>query len=227
VPTLLLVRHGQASFGTSDYDRLSPRGHEQARVVAAHLTRHGAPVDLLQSGSLIRQRETAEPIAAAFGRAVEIDPRWDEYDTDEILAHHSSSPVRQDRAPGSDAPEISPRDFQNALEQALLDWIAAGRGGPCQERWSAFDARVGDALDELGGRLSSGQTALVCTSGGVLAALCTRVLGVPAETFVTFNRVTVNAGITRVLIGRSGATLLSFNEQSHLLSGGASLVSFR
>jgi broad specificity phosphatase PhoE len=227
VPTLLLLRHGQASFGASDYDQLSPRGYEQARIVADHLSDQGARIDLVLSGSLSRQRGTAEPIASAYHRALEIDPRWDEYDSDDILARHSSTRARQDRAPGSDAPEISSRDFQLVLERALLEWISAGADGPCTEPWTTFNTRVGDALAELGGRLVSGQTALVCTSGGVLAALCTQLLGVPAETFVTFNRVTVNAGITRVLIGRSGATLLSFNEQSHLVRDGGKLVSYR
>src|SRR3954451_8944505 len=33
VARLLLVRHGQASFGAGDYDALSRAGHEQARVL--------------------------------------------------------------------------------------------------------------------------------------------------------------------------------------------------
>ena len=31
--TLYLIRHGQASYGEADYDRLSPRGIEQARAI--------------------------------------------------------------------------------------------------------------------------------------------------------------------------------------------------
>ena len=31
--TLYLIRHGQASYGEADYDRLSPRGVEQAKAV--------------------------------------------------------------------------------------------------------------------------------------------------------------------------------------------------
>jgi broad specificity phosphatase PhoE len=179
------------------------------------------------SGGLGRQRATAEPIAAALGLDLEIDPRWDEYDSDDILSHHSTSLVRQDRAPGTDAPEVSSREFQAVLEQAVLDWIAAGPDGPAAESWPRFGERVGAALTDLSRRLSSGHTALVCTSGGVLAALCTRLLAVPDPTFVTFNRVTVNAGISRVLLGRSGATLLSFNEHAHLLGGDPTLVTYR
>jgi broad specificity phosphatase PhoE len=227
MPTVILVRHGQATFGEADYDRLSPRGLEQVRVVAENLVSQGASVDVTLSGRLGRQRQTAEPLAEALGCDIEVDARWDEYDTDDILTHHSSSSVRQARAAGSDAPRISQREFQQVLEKALRDWIVAGKSGPATECWTAFTGRVGAALADLERRLQPGQTALVCTSGGVLAALCTQLLGVAPETFVSFNRVTVNAGITRVLIGRSGATLLSFNEQGHLMAADGSLVTYR
>jgi broad specificity phosphatase PhoE len=227
VPTVIFVRHGQATFGEADYDRLSPRGLEQAQVVAEHLAAHEARIDVTLSGGLGRQRQTAEPLAAALGCDLEVDPRWDEYDTDDILAHHSSSSVRQALAPGSEARRVSQSEFQRVLETALLEWIAAEDSGPATESWAAFRGRVGAALADLERRLQPGQAALVCTSGGVLAALCTQLLGVAPETFVRFNRVTVNAGVTRVILGRSGATLLSFNEQGHLLSDDGSLVTYR
>jgi broad specificity phosphatase PhoE len=227
VPAVIFVRHGQASFGSADYDRLSTRGVEQAHVVAQHLQREQVRVDVVVSGALGRQRATAEPVAAQLGCTLETDSRWNEYDTDQILTYHSTSSVRQQRTPGNDVPDVSSREFQGILERAVLDWIAAGTSAPGAESWPRFSERVSAALADLGRRLSSGQTALVCTSGGVLAALCTRLLSVPDATFVAFNRVTVNAGITRVLLGRSGATLLSFNEQAHLLSDGRSLVSYR
>jgi len=42
-----------------------------------------------------------------------------------------------------------------------------------------------------------------------------------------FNDITVIAGITRVAYGWTGATLISFNEQAHLLTPGVSLVTYR
>jgi len=227
LPTLLLVRHGQASFGEANYDVLSATGVEQARVVAADLAGRGVRVDRVVSGSLGRQRATAEPIAATMARPVEVDTRWDEYDADDILEHHSESSVRQDRPPGTEAPEVSPREFQMVLERALLAWIAAGESGPAREPWPDFADRVTAALEDLGRDLGSGETAVVCTSGGVLAALCVALLDVPPATFVAFNRVTVNAGLTRVAHGRSGATLISFNEQAHLLEPDGSLLTYR
>src|SRR5512140_342723 len=55
--TLVLIRHGQASYGQVDYDRLSEAGMAQARVLGAHLA--AAKLDALVHGPLVRQRQTA------------------------------------------------------------------------------------------------------------------------------------------------------------------------
>ncbi len=41
VSRILLVRHGQASWGADDYDQLSPLGDEQSRVLGAALAARG------------------------------------------------------------------------------------------------------------------------------------------------------------------------------------------
>ncbi len=45
--------------------------------------------------------------------------------------------------------------------------------------------------------------------------------------FVAFNRVTANTGVTKVVHGRSGTTLVSFNEHAHRERDGRSLVTYR
>lgn len=227
VPTILLTRHAQASFGASDYDVLSQHGHAQALALADELTRRGVPLEQVVSGSLARQRDTAAPVAAAMGCEVTVDARWDEYDTDDVLAHHSTTPVRAHRTPGSDAPAVSSRDFQDLLDRALPAWIAAGDGGATAEAWPGFAARIGTALADVADGLRSGQTTLVCTSSGVVAATCVALLGLAPEAFVALNRVTVNAGVTKVVHGRRGTTLVSFNEHAHLEREGRSLVTYR
>ena len=62
---------------------------------------------------------------------------------------------------------------------------------------------------------------------GAVAAACVALLGVPAPAMVTFNRVAVNAGVTKLVIGRGGTTLISFNDHAHLERDGASLVTYR
>ena len=51
--TLYLIRHGQASYGEADYDKLSARGAEQAAAVGRWLA--GKKIDALYAGPLRRQ----------------------------------------------------------------------------------------------------------------------------------------------------------------------------
>jgi broad specificity phosphatase PhoE len=227
VPAILLARHGQASFGTADYDRLSPTGLEQTAVLAADLGRRGVRIDAVVSGSMVRHRQTAEPVAAAMGCALTVDAGWDEFDSADVFAHHSSSPVREERPAGSTAPEISSREFQAVLDDALHAWIAAGEDSATAETWPAFTRRVAAARAALVDPLGPGETALVSTSGGVIAAICVELLAVPDGTAVAFNRVTANTGVSKVVHGRGGTTLVSFNEHAHLERNGSSLVTYR
>ena len=125
MPAILLARHGQASFGADDYDVLSEKGHEQAAALAAHLGGRGIRIDRLLSGALVRQRDTAAPIARATGLDVEVDPRFDEYDSDGIVAAYASV---------TEAP-ASNKDFQRILETALAAWIEAGDDISRGESW--------------------------------------------------------------------------------------------
>lgn len=212
MPTLLLVRHAQGSFGGADYDVLSERGHEQATAFADELEARGANVTRLVSGSLARQRDTLTPVAERLGLELETDPRWNEYDSNDIVEGHAS--------PSGFAG--TQREFQALLEGALLAWVSQADG-----TWPAFRDRIDAALSELTASLASGETAVVSTSGGPIAAVGVALLGLPPERLVALNRVTVNAGVTKVVTGASGATLVTFNEHGYLERQGRSLLTYR
>jgi broad specificity phosphatase PhoE len=225
VPALLLVRHAQASFGAADYDVLSERGHVQSAAVAAELVRRGLPIARVVTGGLVRQQDTAAVIADALGVPMTVDERLDEYRADDILEHHSAQELRLESPAEGEAP-LSSADFQKVLDAALLAWIAADAGSATDEPWSAFSGRLGGALEATWAALGRGENAVVVTSGGVIAAACAAALGQPTA-FVPLHRVGVNASITRLVRGRSGTSLLSFNEHAHLEGGPESLVTYR
>jgi broad specificity phosphatase PhoE len=238
VPTILLLRHAQASFGTADYDVLSALGERQVQALDAELERRGTTIDHAASGTMRRQRDTLAGLSRlpTPTPTPTVDPGLDEYSADDILAAHTTSALRQDRpgdaqlAATGDTPEeraAASVAFQDVLDDGLRAWIAAGAGGPAAEPFPMFAGRVRAAVEKTGRRLSSGQTALLCTSSGVISAACTILLGLPDEAFIAFNRVTVNTGLTTIALGRRGATLVSFNEHGHLVSGGRSLLSYR
>jgi broad specificity phosphatase PhoE len=221
VPTLLLIRHAQASYGGPNYDVVSDLGRRQLAVLSRSLHRRGIEPARIITGSLRRQRETARACAGEAGAQDAVDTRWNEYDDDDVLTHHSATGQRLD---GSVT--ISSRDFQVIIDAALERWIAAGDEGD-GETWPRFRARVIEALSDAVRDLGRGETALAVSSSGVIAALAASLLGLPDQAFLDLNRVSVNAGITKVIIGSRGITLVSYNEHGHLEEADAGLVTYR
>ncbi len=214
MPLLVILRHGQASFGSADYDVLSPVGRQQSLQTAGALRAAGVEAARVITGSLRRQRDTADALGDAYGLSPTVDDRWNEYDADSVLAHHSDTAQRLEHP---DVPMDSPREFQRVLERALERWITAGPDSPTAETWPAFNARVGAALQGAAG--AGPGTTMIVSSGGVIGALAVSLIGVDPITFPRLNRVTINCGVTRVIVGSAGATLASFNEQGHLTTG--------
>lgn len=215
MPSLLLIRHGQASYASADYDVLSERGVAQGKAVFESLEARGLCAARLVSGSLRRQRDTAAPWVAA-GARLEVDPRWNEYDAADVLGAHSAAAASLENPVGSGGEALSSRDFQRLLDEALLAWVAAGTRSAAREPFPEFQERVGGALRDAMGGLRSGETGLVFTSGGVIGAVAASVLGLPQSALIAFNHVSINGSVTKLVGGRSGISLVSFNEHSHL-----------
>lgn len=224
MPTVLLIRHAQASFGAADYDVLSATGERQAEVVAAALARRGVEPSRIVTGSLRRQIDTA---AALAGPAPEVDPRWDEFDPNDVLAHHSDSAARLDGPAAQAGEPLTSKGFQAILEPALAAWIEMAEASPTRQSWPQFSGAGSAALAELAAELGRGETAVVVTSGGTIAALVGSLLGAPALVFSHLNRVMVNASVTKVAIGAGGVNLIGFNDHSHLEEVDRALVTYR
>ena len=96
---VMLVRHGQASFGSEDYDVLSSRGVRQSRKVAQTLAGYGISPTMLVHGGMRRQRETAEQMlnVTPWEIEVQVDERWRELDhlasRNFSVAHERCQPV--------------------------------------------------------------------------------------------------------------------------------------
>jgi broad specificity phosphatase PhoE len=199
---VLLIRHGQASWGEADYDVLSDIGERQATVLGEALA-HLQP-DRLVHGSMQRQRRTAEIAALAAGWKVSpsLDERWDEMDHLAVLAAEPKSfDGEPDRA-----------QFQTWFEAATTRWTSGEYDDAYDESFPDFRARVRTALDSL----ADTGTVVVVTSGGPISSAACDLLGAGVETYTRMAPVVVNASITRVVSGRRGLTLLSFNDHQHV-----------
>ncbi|MDP4651054.1 MAG: histidine phosphatase family protein, partial [Haliea sp.] len=127
--TLYLFRHGQASFGADDYDKLSALGCRQAQVLGEYLRDQGIKLDAAYSGGLLRQRETTALALSSQPDEVahHIDPRFDEVRNDEQIRHlvpvvAKANPAIQTLV---DKGLSSSKDYQKVIEAVFTYWTSA------------------------------------------------------------------------------------------------------
>ena len=83
---LTLIRHGQAHAFAQDSDRLTELGERQAQQLNEYWLRHGTSFTEFYSGTLRRQRHTAEiAMAGATTTALQQLMAFNEYDANGIL----------------------------------------------------------------------------------------------------------------------------------------------
>jgi len=202
---LILVRHGQASFGTDDYDRLSELGHQQAVWIGAYFRECELTFDHVIEGDLLRHRETREGIARAYPpMTAQVDPRFREFDYDSLLTSYLTQT-------GHTRPTCR-EDFLDLLPAMFTHW-QAGDAGDHLESYDHFSNRVNEAAQSA---CSHGSKVLIVTSGGVIGALISRILDLSPENTAKLMLSIHNASIHRFTFEQGALRLAQFNGMAHL-----------
>ena len=68
---------------------------------------------------------------------------------------------------------------------------------------------------------------MVFTSGGPVSWVTASLTGGGLDAWQRLSKVVVNSGVTKVLAGRRGTKLISFNDHSHLETTDAGLITYR
>ena len=227
VSTLYLIRHGQASFGSDDYDHLSDAGREQVSHLGGHLRALGHLPDIVWCGGLRRQLDTARILSEGTGLDPQVDVAFDEYRAEPLvrawLAREGGAEAWQGAPQGAPA-----RDYQRVLEAAGLAWIRGELDDAAHEPWPVFRSRVGNGLDALMRRSGRGRRIAVCTSAGVIGAAVGHVLGLDDRQALSLSWSVYNASLTVVLYDSRRASVSSFNTLPHLERPGLQgLITYR
>jgi broad specificity phosphatase PhoE len=203
VAELLVIRHGQASFGADDYDALSDLGHRQSEAAGAYLRAKGWTPDRLITGTLERQRDTLK--AMGFDGAPEEHAGFNEYDFHDLLhtkfGGQAPDPVMQDR-----------KTHFRTLRDTILEWQGGGIAG-ARESWPEFVGRVKDARDFA--TTSGAKRVLVVSSGGVIGQLVASSLSAPSVMMMELNLQVKNSSIHRFIFSRGRIMLTEFNATPH------------
>lgn len=217
--TVVLVRHGQASFGTSNYDRLSPLGERQAAVLGEHWQHSGVSADRALSGSLQRQRHTAEHALGLLGAAappIATDPAFNEFNHTQLVQAYLPLVIADDPALAESGPAML-RDaalFRPLFGRIVSAW-AEGRAAAMavDESWEAFCARCVDGVKRAA---EGAERVVIFTSGGVITALLRDALGIDNATALRLNWRICNASVHEFQLHDKGLNLAGFNDVSHL-----------
>lgn len=225
--TLLLIRHGQASYGEPDYDRLSVRGREQAAVLGRFLA--GARLDAVFAGPLVRQQQTiagAAAAAAAAGAALPITQTIDElaeYPAFEMLKHLIPRLVAEDAKFAQLETAPTPRLLNEAFQAVLGRWSRDEWVVDELERVTGFVARIRGGLDRILRAAPSGARLACVTSAGPIGVAVGLAFGIPDWQMVRTSVVIRNASITELRFRSQNfdwqpdqLSLVTFNVTSHL-----------
>jgi broad specificity phosphatase PhoE len=215
---IYVVRHGQAAFGTDDYDRLTPTGFMQARLPGAYFGLRQVRFDAVYTGTLRRHAETAQGIfeGSAAGDAPDSRCRagLDEYNSEALVsalkvvhAAPAAAAVRRD--------PLIVREHFRVLKEALLAWTEDRIRPVGMPVWRAFQDGAVAALIEARQRFPDGNV-LVVSSGGPIAAIVAAVLNAPPQTAVELNLRMRNTSLTEFASSARRHQLISFNALPHL-----------
>ena len=212
---LLVIRHGQASFGQDNYDVLSDLGHRQSEAVGALLRDIGWMPDRLVTGTLQRQKDTLRSMG--FADAPEEHAGFNEYDFGDLLRARFNGQV----------PELVKGDRKThfrALRETVFEWQDAAFDG-ASETFAEFEARVeaarAFACDKDASRV------LVVSSGGVIGQMTRAALGAVNRHMMELNLQVRNTAMTRFMFKGDRFSLHEFNAVPHFATPeGAKLLSY-
>jgi broad specificity phosphatase PhoE len=219
--TLVLIRHGQASFGQENYDRLSEVGEKQAEITGRHLVEVGAEFDAMLSGEMDRQKVTGERAREAWPEAPElaVRPAFNEYDANGLFRAYLPQVLAEDSELAAQQREMfkNRRLFQRAFMRVTRKWLA---GEPHEidgfEPWADFRQRVADELAAIHRDHDRDARIAVFTSGGPIAVSVGAALNLSPEQTIELNWRVFNAAITELHSTRHGWALQHFNDITHL-----------
>jgi len=235
---IYLVRHGQASFGSENYDQLSGLGLRQCLLLGKWMRQTQQPVDRLIVGELHRQQQSAQAFLEGYGTSPELEqPNWkvesglNEFDHIQVL--RLSRPEFGTAAQLTQflATHQQPRAvFEKMFDEALLRWMGGEHDSDYAESWIGFQARIQKTMQNLlpKNQEQAEQHTIVFTSAGPITVACQQLLAIPDANLMRLLSVMLNSSVSRLTHNQGQLSLVSINGIAHLEQyADSSLISFR
>jgi len=226
---LAVVRHGQASFGADDYDRLSELGVAQSEALADYWIDVGETWHRLYVGPLRRHRETFRAVAAVYERRGEALPEpvflddLDEHQGEQVFRAALPRLAESDERlagllQGNGADPARHRDYMRAWVDFATRWAEGEHHDPDFEDWQTFRQRIGEATRRMTADLERQERAVAFASGGTVAAVTGAALELSDAKTIELNYLVKNGSVSEYVVSPRRFALSVFNEVPHLAS---------
>ncbi|MFN7918938.1 MAG: histidine phosphatase family protein [Bryobacteraceae bacterium] len=227
---LSVVRHGQASFLSDNYDRLSPTGEVQARHLAQYWIERGVAFDCVYHGPAERQIRTGAIIGDAFRAAgrpwpepVRVDA-LDEFPAEEVvrsflprlLPEHPHLREHVDQLRNGDDRRAKQRAFDSMLRDVSERWLRGEVHDPAIPTWQDFCHRIERAIQGIVEDAPRSSSVAVFTSSGPMAATARMALGLTYEATLELTWSPRNSAVSEFLFTPGRFSLSTFNATPHL-----------
>jgi broad specificity phosphatase PhoE len=227
---LYLVRHGQASFLQQNYDKLSPLGEAQSRLLGEHWAGRGLIFQRVCVGPRERQKDTLELVRAAYHAAGVafpeplVLPEFDEYSGEAVLKNGltellETDPVVRDLhsafVSSANDKELH-ANFQRLYAAIIGGWVRGAFTVPRVETWHEFAERVNSGFTKFLSAGARGERVAIFTSGGPVAIGMQRALHLTAEDTLELTWMSRNSAWSEFLYSTERFTLSSFNVHAHI-----------
>ncbi len=236
---ILLVRHAQASFLEPDYDKLSPTGEAQARLLGEYWASRNVSFDRVYSGPRVRQIDTAKIVASMYRRLgvafpeLAVMEEFDEYQGEDVLRKSVPELLQTDAGirdlHGAFQSAITSgekrKTFQRMFEAVVAKWVDGEVPLRDVESWPEFCARVNRGLSKLTSSDKRSEQIVIFSSGGPIGVAMQRALNLSPRDTLRVTWMARNCSYSEFLCSGERFTLGAFNALPHL--DDSSLLTYR
>jgi len=219
-PRLILVRHGQASLGSEDYDRLSEVGHRQARLTAGRLGEDLQRGIHAWTGTLRRHQETVAPFQQLLAPNLIRTEDLNEFSTAGLvraaLREADALAIPKPRREQLLDPAAHLPDLLEWFPEVLVAWQERGMVDAEIGSWTQFHRRVTRARPEWEAAARAGSDTVVVSSAGVIATLAAELAGYDLAWQRALAVRLYNASVTELAYEPGGWSLVRSNCIDHL-----------
>ncbi|MBL4911404.1 MAG: histidine phosphatase family protein [Alteromonadaceae bacterium] len=239
---IYLIRHGQASFASENYDQLSSLGEQQTTILGQHW-QHLANIDKAYRGELVRHKQSSECFFRGYYlKEISTNPinlvikqGFNEFDHLDILAQYNKQWQNQQNLQdfiiqhSGESVRVGNKVFQQEFSQAIKRWVIGKHDDEYKQTWQQFKQLTVTALNELIAENSTREVKniIVFTSGGPISVIVGHILALDDQHVFAVNQQLINSSVTKLLFNSQRLSVDYINNYSHLEWKNSNLISHR